>query len=59
MECGVHGPNGQLVVRHVDMVHATGNGSAIVQSPPTMAKSALVLHFRRKNVTSITVVQVH
>lgn len=58
MECGVHGPNGQLVVRLVDVVHATENGSAIVQSPPTMAKSALVVNFIGRNVTSITVVQV-
>ena len=47
MECGAHGPVGQLVAQHVDMVSARGKDTAIIPSPPTMVHPARVLDTKR------------
>ena len=49
MECGVHGPLGRLVVKRVETVPKRGNGYAIIQNPPTMARPAWVLDSRSED----------
>ena len=50
MECGVHGQDGQLVVKLVVLVVlGRGNDSAIIRNQPTMEHTVWVMDLKHRN----------
>ena len=58
MECGVHGPLGQLVAKRVDTVPERENDCAIIQNPLTMAHRVWVLIIKSGDVMRTILAQV-
>ena len=58
MECGVHGPNGQLVVKLAVVVLGRGNDSAIIRNQPTMEHTVWVMDLKHRIAAPQILVQV-